>query len=658
MKTLLEILQEHGKPNLGYPSENTLEQLYEVSPDLDSLLHDMLTVPFRSPKVPLYHDEVEPSMFLPDKTLYVPYIQTLFSSSRYSNSHSVSQLKALLEGHGYKVSSNGQLTNIWDRVQRKIGLKAKPPKKQRPPNTSAQRKAAKQSMDLINAKRSQEKARKDLDRATRKVASKKAAAKQRAKSVETREAKAAQETTEVQRIQDEIKGRKVLYEPTPKQAEFHAASEKVVLYGGAAGGGKSYAIMMDILRHIHVEEFRGLIIRKNTKMLAELISVSQRIYPKAYPGANYNKSESTWYFPNGATIKLGYLDKDDDVDQYQGLPYTYIGFDEIQHQRSDSGFRYLMSRLRSAHPDLRKNCYIRATANPGGSPWVKEAFIDPAPPNTTFYVDGLSYRFIPAKLEDNPHLDMSDESGELSEYRKMLMSLPEVKRKQLLEGDWHVSEDSMFTFAPSIHVTSQIPPRHWSTIQALDYGYNDPAAALWGAVCPETGTIVVYQELECLNATHQTWINELKTAEGYVPEGVDRVIDWSLFKKTGHIGPTATEMFHRAGLKVRPADRSRENGWVQVAERLHVNPVTQRPTLLIHESCVKLIEQLQTARRNEKKPVDIDETRIKSKGRTHHWDLLDCLRYLLMARPQRNTLAQRSAAYKQNGWDRTYANFS
>ena len=331
---------------------------------------------------------------------------------------------------------------------------------------------------------------------------------------------------------------------------------------------------------------------------------------------------------------------------YQGLPYSYIGFDEIQHQRSDAGFIYLLSRLRNANPEIK--CYIRASANPGGSPWVNELFIDSAPANTTFYKNGLSYKFIPARLEDNPYLDTPVGDEEMSPYRKMLNALPEVQRKQLLEGDWMVGEDAMFAFAEGVHTTDELPPMHWSVINALDYGYKDPAASLWGSVCPKTGQIIIYSELECLQFDHVSWGRAVKEHEGYIPQGVDRIIDASVFKMAGHVGPGVREQLAAIGIQPRPADRNREAGWNQVYQRLLINPETGVPNLLVHTSCVRLIEQLLTARVNPKKPDDIDEKRLKSKGRMHHWDLLDALRYMLMSRPQSLTIQERSMRHKTN----------
>ena len=111
----------------------------------------------------------------------------------------------------------------------------------------------------------------------------------------------------------------------------------------------------------------------------------------------------------------------------------------------------------------------------------------------------------------------------------------------------------------------------------------------------------------------------------------------------GHVGPGVREQLAAHGLQPRPADRNREAGWNQVYQRLLIQPETGEPNLLVHTSCVRLIEQLLTARIN-----DIDEKRLKSKGRMHHWDLLDALRYLLMSRPQALTIQERSMRHKSS----------
>lgn len=667
------ILKDYGDDKIGYPSSKVVRKLYELGGDtLDEQLKELVFGEHRSIKAMILHEPIDNgkdgNWYRPVAEDYVKYLQMMIAN-RYSKRYSVREATELLEGLGFTVSSNGQLNNIWNRAETKLGLKDKrrgsikykeAKKKAREElgkqrqyvQTKARTKQLEDARKIRSERILQEKLKKEQElskaRLTKMAAKQGKTYSELKATKEEREAKEGKlkETHEVEKTKDRIQksGKKVIYEPTEKQAEFHSADEDVVLYGGAAGGGKSYAMLVDALRYCQHEDYRGLIIRRTSPMLKELIGVSRTLYPKAFPGAKYNKAENVWYFPSGATIQFGYLDKPEDIENYQGLPYAYIGFDEVQHQRSDEGFIYLMSRLRSANPEIK--CYIRASANPGGAPWVKELFIDSAEANTTFTKGGLTYRFIPANLSDNPYLDTPMDGEELSPYRKMLMALPEVKRKQLLEGDWQAGEDAMFSFNPALHVIDELPPEHWSIISAHDYGYKDPAATLWGAICPRTNQIVIYQEHEVTQHDHVSWAKSFKEAEGYIPQGVDRVIDHTVFNQSGHTGPGVREQLARLGVMPRPADKNREAGWNQLHQRLLIDPSTGEPQLLIHSSCEKLIEQLQTAEKNPKKPDDILEKRMKSKGRTHHWDLLDTLRYLLMARPSAMTLADRSLRYK------------
>ena len=247
-------------------------------------------------------------------------------------------------------------------------------------------------------------------------------------------------------VQDHVE-QNIIFKPNDgPQTQFLAASEREVFYGGARGGGKSYAMLIDPLRYCDKAHHRALLIRRSMPELRDMINHSQRLYGQAYPGAKWREQEKEWRFPSGARIEFGYAENLTDVLRYQGQSYTWIGIDELPQYPTPEIYNFLRSSLRSVDPDIP--VYMRATGNPGnvGSLWVKEMFVDPSEPNKAFdvHIDtiagrkSITRRFIPAKLQDNPYLMQTDD------YMIMLSSLPEVQRKQFLEGDWSAFENSAF----------------------------------------------------------------------------------------------------------------------------------------------------------------------------------------------------------------------
>jgi hypothetical protein len=264
----------------------------------------------------------------------------------------------------------------------------------------------------------------------------------------------------------------IIFKPNDgPQTEFLAAGEREVLYGGSAGGGKSYAMLADPLRFMGHPAFSGLLLRHTTEELRELVFKSQEMYPKIWPGIKWSERKMQWTAPSGARLWMSYLDREDDVLRYQGLAFSWIGFDELTQWPTPFAWNYMRSRLRSTAKDLP--VYMRATTNPGGRGhhWVKKMFIDPSSTGKSFdatdietgevlrYPAGhakagtslFKRRFIPARLSDNPYL------AEQGDYEAMLLSLPEQQRRQLLDGDWDIKEGAAFTeFDRSIHVVGRV----------------------------------------------------------------------------------------------------------------------------------------------------------------------------------------------------------
>jgi len=423
------------------------------------------------------------------------------------------------------------------------------------------------------------------------------------------------------------------------QEDFLAAGETDVLYGGAAGGGKSYAMLVDPLRFAHRPAHRGLIIRRSMPELRELIDKSRELYPKAFPGCKYKEVEKLWNFPSGAKIEFGFLERDADVYRYQGQAYSWIGFDEITHLPTEFAWNYLASRLRTTDSSITP--YMRCTANPGGSgaTWVKKRYIDPAPSHESFIGhDGLTRKFIPARLQDNPFLAKD------GRYEQMLKALPPTQRQQLLEGNWDVAEGAAFTeFVPQLHVITPFEiPVHWERVKGIDYGYASESACIWGAVDPSDGTLIIYRELYRKGLLGTELAEIITDMEMQDPFSVQGVLDTACWSRTGTTGPTIGETLVRAGHKLRRADKNRIQGKIQIHEYLKVMQ-SGRPRLQIFNTCPNLIRELQSIPLDKRNPEDVD---------THAPDhAYDALRYLIMSRPRINdTLSQMRQFHRERSY--------
>ena len=428
------------------------------------------------------------------------------------------------------------------------------------------------------------------------------------------------------------------------QTDFLASGEREVLYGGAAGGGKSYATLADPLRNLNHHAFSGLLVRHTTEELRELIQKSQELYPKAIPGIKWSERKSQWVTPRGGRIWMSYLDKDQDVMRYQGQAFNYIAFDELTQWATPFAWNYMRSRLRSASPEL--GLYMRATTNPGsvGHQWVKKMFIDPSEPNKPFWAtdietgEPLAYprghtkegqplfkrRFIPASLFDNPYL------ADSGDYETMLLSMPEHQRKQLLEGNWDVNEGAAFPeFNRKIHVVDPYDiPNSWAKFRACDYGYGSWTGVVWFAVSPSE-QLVVYREMYVTKVTATDLADMILEAEA--DDGTIRygVLDSSLWHKRGDTGPSLAEQMIMKGCRWRPSDRSRGSrisGKNEIHRRLQVDEFTEEPRLVFFNSCTNTISQLPAISLDKKNPEDVD-----TNSEDH---LYDALRYGIMSRPR------------------------
>lgn len=227
--------------------------------------------------------------------------------------------------------------------------------------------------------------------------------------------------------------RYIPHTPTLPQQAFLAFDGTVyeAFFGGAAGGGKSDALLMAALQYADVPGWRALLLRRTYRDLALPGALMSRSHEwLSATDAHWNGTEKTWTFPSGATLTFGYLQHEQDKYTYQGAEFLFIGFDELT-QFLETQYRYLMSRLRriAGFPILPR---MRAAGNPGGigHNWVKARFITNRTPGRAF---------VPARLSDNPHLDQRS-------YIDFLNALDPVTRKQLMHGDWDVRpEGNLFS---------------------------------------------------------------------------------------------------------------------------------------------------------------------------------------------------------------------
>lgn len=471
---------------------------------------------------------------------------------------------------------------------------------------------------------------------------------------------------------------RVDYTASPRQAVAHATYADELLYGGAAGGGKSrFARAEAIAFALEVPGSATLIVRESFPKLSQpgaMIPMMREELPREL--GRYNATEHRWTLRNGSTITFGYLARDGDVGNYQGAEFQLIIIDEAT-QLSEYRYRYLLSRLRAsgAVADRLEALGYRPrailTANPGGigHEWVKRRFIDPAPAGRVFRPapseedpEPGTRVFIPAKVSDNPHVDKG--------YQLRLNRLPPDERRMLRDGDWDVYQGQRFRhFRRATHVIDPeelpLPLGGIRRAMGVDYGLDAPFTALWGAQLAD-GLVVVYRELYTPGLTPaeqaaaiaaaeltgerdqrrpipialdpSTWARDPNTKLPPKPPGSIRVAAEDDGPPPGSIASKYRDRFGSAVVKAR---NDRLAGVALVSDKLRVRG-DGLPRLLIYSSCRNLIRTLPSLPRDTRRPEDVD-----TKAEDHAYD---ALRYLLMelegggGQPSTDSTAPPSAA--------------
>lgn len=461
--------------------------------------------------------------------------------------------------------------------------------------------------------------------------------------------------------------RRVIWSPQPRQRLFLSRPEDEALYGGAAGGGKSEALVMEALRQVHVGHYRALILRKSYPQLTELIDKSMRYYPAAFPGARYKASAHAWVFPSGAVIRFGSLPHPQDKLHYQGLSFDYVAFDELTHFTYEE-YAYLISRNRPSGPGTR--CYVRATANPGGvgHGWVRQRFILPGPMRRVYdeakvvFPDGheevrrRSRIFIPAAVFDNQAL-LENDPG----YLTRLATLPEAEKKALLYGDWDSfsgqtftewrNDPAMYDERIRTHVISPFRiPSGWPVFRGFDWGFSRPFSVVWFASDPD-GRLYHIRELYGCRADGNGqpipnagvgWeaarvAREIRRIESEDPNlrgrRVSGVADPAIFQRNG--GESIAALMEREGVFWDRGDNTRLAGKMQLHGRLAFD-ASGRPGLYVFSTCRHFIRTVPSLVYST---VDVED--VDTAGEDH---IYDAVRYVLMAHPAPPPLSQGEGA--------------
>lgn len=383
---------------------------------------------------------------------------------------------------------------------------------------------------------------------------------------------------------------------TKKQMEFMKAESFEVLFGGAAGGGKSHGQLIDALVYaMKYPRSKQLVLRRTFAELEKsLIRAALSLYPREI--FTLNASSHTGKFKNGSVIDFGYCAGEFDVYQYQSAEYDVIRFDELTHF-TESQYIYLLSRIRGADGYPKQ---VKSTTNPGGigHVWVKRRFVDPSVSSSKFVGDdGLERIFIPSLLDDNRFLSEGD-----PDYRKRLLAMPEREKKALLYGDWNIFEGQYFTeFDSKLHVITpfEIPP-HWRKYRTVDYGL-DRLACLWIAVSPE-GRAYVYREY-CESDLPISAAAEAITKR--TPHGEDiyaTLAPPDLFSRSQETGKTKATIFAEYGVIFTKTSNDRECGWLALKELLCDRGAG--PGLQIFSTAKEICRTLPALRVDKNRPTD------------------------------------------------------
>ncbi len=402
--------------------------------------------------------------------------------------------------------------------------------------------------------------------------------------------------------------------PTERQRQFFASRARFTAYGGARGGGKSWALRRKLIAMcLRYPELRCLLVRRS---LPELRANHLQPFLREYGAlVRYRESEKALLLPNGSRIEFGFCANDRDVLRYQGQEYDIIAIDEAT-QLSEFRFSIFKACLRGAS-HVPRRMYL--TCNPGGigHAWVKRLFVDRE------YRSGENpsdYAFIPALVYDNTVLTEAD-----PDYVRSLESLPERLRDAWLYGRWDVFEGQFFPeFDSAVHVcTPSVIPHIIKRFVAVDYGFDMLAALLVGVDC-EGNYWVIREHCESGLTLSAAAMRIASLCHGHQAEYAVASPDlWNRRQDSGRSGFEIMQATEGMPPMIA-ADNRRIPGWRILRE--HLAESEGHPTLRISTECQELIRSLPALLCHPDRPED-------ASGEPHAiTHAPEALRYALMSR--------------------------
>ena len=389
-----------------------------------------------------------------------------------------------------------------------------------------------------------------------------------------------------------------------RQKLFFKARRRFVAYGGARGGGKTWAVRIKaMLLACRYAGIKILIIRRSFTELRDNHILPLQMELRDI--ARWKEQEKRFIFPNGSFIRFGYCSAERDVLQYQGQEYDIIFIDEAT-QLTEFQFQTFKGCLRGAN-DYPKRMYL--TCNPGGvgHAWVKRLFIDRQYVGEERPED---YEFIQAKVTDNPVLMKKD-----PEYVNMLRSLPYELREAWLNGSWDIFAGQYFSeWNRDIHVVPAFePPKWWRRYITMDYGLDMLAAYLIVVDDHDMAYVVreVYKGRDLGEGAKGLIVSEA-AAEVEKLAGGDRISAYlappDLWNARQETGRSVADIFAASGIALTMTSNDRLDGWMAMHERLHVFEDEQgvkTAKLRIFAQCVNLIRTLPQLRYDDKHINDV-----------------------------------------------------